>query len=472
MNNLDNILEGQWRSISFLLLFGILLLSICCTSCKKFVQIPNPPDQIIGSSVFSNDKTGISAIDGLYAQIMFSNGYLLNGGATLYGGLSSDELYNRISLIQDAQEFYNNSLESSNNTVNNNLWSAYKYIYQANTILEGLSSSTSLSSSLKKDLMGEARFTRALCYFYLVNLFGEIPLVLSTNYQVNAVQPRANISDVYAQIENDLIDAQNLLPIEYSSDNKTHPNKYAAMALLSRVYLYEQKWDSAITLSTSVISSGVYSLEMDLNNVFLINSKETIFELQPNSIFNSTYEGLEFVPTSSSTSITAYPLTTFLINSFEPGDIRFQDWIKKKEVSGITYYYAYKYKIRNSPDPANEYNVVLRLAEQYLIRAESYVRLGQIQKAQADLDIIRNRAGLLNTTTNTPSLLLQSILHERQVELFTEWGHRWLDMKRTGEADSVFGKEKAPYWNSYDTLYPIPQSQLKLNPFLTQNSGY
>jgi hypothetical protein len=115
--------------------------------------------------------------------------------------------------------------------------------------------------------------------------------------------------------------------------------------------------------------------------------------------------------------------------------------------------------------------MVIRLAEVYLIQAEARAQQGNIGGAQGDLNLVRARAGLGPTTANDVGSLLTAILHERQVELVAEWGHRWLDLKRTGMADAVLGSEK-PGWVGYDTLYPIPAQQLTANPALVQNPGY
>ncbi len=154
----------------------------------------------------------------------------------------------------------------------------------------------------------------------------------------------------------------------------------------------------------------------------------------------------------------AYGLDSALLNSFETGDLRKKHWVGRT-TTGKTYPYKFKFA---SIDTLNivEYNVVLRLAELYLIRAEAYARLGNFSSAAADLNIIRARAGLGPTTANDTASLITAIYQERRVEFFAEWGHRWLDLKR---GDSI---------KSVDTLYPIPASEIQLNPALVQNPGY
>ncbi|HEY4197438.1 MAG TPA: RagB/SusD family nutrient uptake outer membrane protein, partial [Mucilaginibacter sp.] len=117
-----------------------------------------------------------------------------------------------------------------------------------------------------------------------------------------------------------------------------------------------------------------------------------------------------------------------------------------------------------------------RLAEQYLIRAEARSQEGNVSGAQSDLNVIRNRAGLANTTASTQTTLLTAILHERQVEMFTEWGHRWLDLKRTGTVDAVMSlvlpAKGGGGWNPNMALMPLPLGDLQADQNLTQNPGY
>ncbi|HTF30713.1 MAG TPA: RagB/SusD family nutrient uptake outer membrane protein, partial [Flavitalea sp.] len=141
----------------------------------------------------------------------------------------------------------------------------------------------------------------------------------------------------------------------------------------------------------------------------------------------------------------------------------------------IEYYYPYKYKSATLDDPITEYATVFRLGEQYLIRAEARAQQGDILGATDDLNTIRARAGLGNTAATIQSDLLAAILHERRVELFTEWGHRWFDLKRTASVDAVMNlvtPQKGGTWSSNWAWYPIPDGELRANKNLVQNVGY
>jgi hypothetical protein len=481
-----NILNRKYINISSLekclnqskinLLLPFVLFTLCI-SCKKFIEIPPPKTQAITSTIFADDQSAQSAVVGIYSQMVSSNLFMFNGGLTVFPGLSADEIYNT-SPNSGLDPFSKNAIPASEfTTVYNRIWSkAYNYIYQANSILEGIANSSSLTAGTKQQLTGEAKFVRAFCYFYLVNLFGDVPMETSTNYQVNAVMPRTASAQVYQQIISDLQDAQNLLQQAYPTSRRVRPNKWTATSLLARVYLYKKDWTNAEAQSSAVINSGVYTLEtIASGNVFLYTSNEAIWQLMKET--TNTVEGATFIPSSGTVKPT-YALTTFLVNAFEIGDQRkttnATTWVKSNVNGGITYYYPNKYKQRTitSGNAPTEYLIVFRLAEQFLIRTEARAQLNNISGAQSDLNMVRSRAGLPPTIANDQPSLLTAVEHERQIELFAEWGHRWFDLKRTGRVDSILGVEKSPNWQVTDALYPIPLTEIQANPFLTQNPGY
>jgi starch-binding outer membrane protein, SusD/RagB family len=446
-----------------------LILSIILGSCKKFVDVSPSPTQIMNYKVFENDATATRAVIGIYIQMMLNNQFT-SSNTTLYAGLSADELYYYSNDLK--QEFLKNEIGFSNHDlIAIVFWNpAYRYIYAANACIEGLNKSQTLTASMKSRLIGEAKFIRAYCYFYLANLFGDVPLITTTSYLDNAIKARDPKSKVYDQIVKDLIDAEMQLTNDYPTAEKVRPNSLVASALLARVYLYLGDWNKANELSTKVINSGVYSLSTNLNSVFLKGSSETIFQLQPGASNINTWEGSTIIPTSNS-ALPTYLVTNTLLNSFETGDLRRTNWIQSRIFSGQAIYYPYKYKVQSN-QAISEYYVYLRLAEQYLIRAEAKVQLNDIAGSQADLNIIRRRAGLNNTNATDKASILLAIEKERQVEYFAEWGHRWFDLKRTNRSNTVLATLKPATWQITDMLWPIPTTQLNLNPALVQNPGY
>lgn len=457
-----------YKQISLPVAILLLMLSSLHLSCKKFVEIQPAPELIATDDIFASNQTAISACLGVYVQMRKSTLHFSNGGLSFFSALSADEIYNTaVSSIYDV--FYNNSLSANTGTIYTNMWSiAYTNIYRINAIIEGLAKST-ITDSLKRQLTGEMKVTRAFHYFYLVNLFGAVPLVTTSDYTINASLPRNSVEEIYQQMRSDLLDAQNLLKPAYPGTGKTRPNKWTASALLARVYLYQKDWANAEAQASSVINSG-YSLVSNLNTVFLINSNETIWEMASPNEASNTAQGATFIP-SSATVKPALALTNSLTGAFETGDQRKSNWVKSSIIGGTTYNYPNKYKTR-SATPVTEYNIILRLAEQYLIRAEARAKQNNIAGAQTDINTIRNRAGLPAIFAGTETAILSAIDQERRVELFTEWGDRWLNLKRVQQADAVLSIVKGNNWQPTDVLYPLPEMELDKNPFLIQNPGY
>jgi hypothetical protein len=449
------------------------LAAVCLTDCRKLLKVPAQQDQLTAAAVFSSDANAQAAMAGLYIEVMTSSRTLLNGGMSLYGGLSSDELANTApSPLIDA--FRTDELTAGNIFCGSLYNTAYNVIFAANSIIAGLGASTGVSPAVKAELRGEAEVVRAVEYFYLVNLYGGVPLVTSIVFSETEALPRDSVAGVYALIEADLQDAQQVLSPAYvsgagSAGARTRPNRLAAMALLARVALYRGQWALAAAEADTVIGSGMYRLEPGLDSVYFSGSREAIWQLQPVNSGLTTTEAGVFVPRAGLRP--GYVLRPEWLGAIEAGDARRVHWTDSVVVGGKSYVYPYKYKLTGPSPVDTEYNMVIRLAEVYLIRAEARAMQGNIAGAQADLDMVRARAGLGPTLAGDVPGLVAAILHERQVELVAEWGHRWLDLKRTGMADQVLGNEK-PGWVGTDTLYPIPAGELTANPRLVQNPGY
>lgn len=438
-------------------------------SCNGFIEVDPPKTQIVSATVFTDDRTATSAISGIYATMISSGSFAAgnSGSITIQAGLSSDE-YQNLSSSSISLEFSNNSLTPTNLTVLS-LWSSlYQTIFYANSILEGLNESTLLTTSVKRQLEGEAIFIRAFSHFYLTNLFSDVPLVTSTNYRINSTNTRDSADKVYEQIVSDLIRASALLSEDYmhASGERVRPNKYTALALLSRVYLFRGQWQEAITTSSKVIeATSLYVLETDLNKVFLMNSQEAIWQLKPVQPQSNTNEGVTF------RSLSFAAVSSSLNDAFESTDQRYEQWTTTRSLGTSTFRIPYKYKVGVSGQPLSEYSMVIRLAELYLIRAEAEAKLSNLDDAISDLNIIRLRAGLPEKNITTQFEVLDAIALERRVELFSEWGHRWFDLKRTQAVNQVLGLVKED-WQPSDSLYPVPKSERDNNPNLSQNQGY
>lgn len=454
----------------------IIGFSITLFSCTKYVETPVPKNELASSLVFTDDKTATASVTGLYSTMNQLNYYYANVLMSYLSGMQADEMYYYTGFANYDVFLQNNLLPSSQYV--QSMWvDQYSYIYQNNACIEGLTASTGLTPAVKDQLMGESYFMRAFLHFYLVNMYGDVPLITSTDWRVNNVKPREKTAVIYAQIISDLKEAKRLMGDNYPTGTRVRPNKAAATALLARVYLYTKQYAQAETEANEVITNNRYSLLQDLNSVFLANSREALWQLQPVNTANgrNTWEGFASVP-ATPTGTALFRLDSInLIHKFESGDQRLNKWTEfRKTAAGATYYIPLKYKVRTNPSLAiTEYSMVMRVAEQFLIRAEARVQQDKLETGRADLDSIRMRAGLLPLPTNLDkTALIRAVEQERKVELFVEWGHRWFDLKRTGRSATVLGPVKGVNWQATDTIYPIPSDAIRTNVFLTQNEGY
>ena len=464
-------------------LYIIFLLFAHCISCKKFIAVDPPSTVIISATAFSSDASATSAMLGIYSRMM-ENPEKFSGGATGISalcGMSADEL-TEYSTEPSRRAFYTNTLSVTNTYIY--VWWAelYNYIYQCNAILEGLDKSGSVTSEVKQHLRAETAFIRSYCYFYLTNLYGEVPLILSTDYTQNARASSASTQDLYARMVTDLQMAKQGLGEEYidarygSTSDRLRPNRHTAGALLARIYLYQKAWQSALLESDTIINSGLYVLPEDLSGVFLKNSPEAIWQLSPVAGDFSTFDGYHFILNSAPSPFTStgtVAISQELLDAFEAGDQRKSFWVGTLDADGMLFYYPAKYRQQTAAaTTVKEYQVVIRLAEIFLIRAECKAALNDVAGAQADLNTIRIRAGIPGTTANSTVELENAIFQERRVELFTEYGHRWLDLKRSNRAGLLLRPIKGIGWQPTDILYPIPQSEIQNDPYLKQNEGY
>lgn len=456
-----------------------LLFLVSCLfflSCEDYLEVGVPNQKIISKTIFEDDATAQSAMKGVYNQLAnlpFSSGG--SSSITVLAGLSGDNLSPIYETTIPFVEFDQHEI-SPDNLRNDELWSsAYNVIYSTNSILEGIENSEHLSEKVRLSLEGESKFIRAFTYFYLVNLYGDVPLLTTTDYQVNSLVFRASEIEVYDAIIEDLTDASNLLGEDYSYGERTQVIKSTALALMARVQLYLENWEEAQSYSSQVIANNQYQLLPNLNEVFLKNSREAIWQISPlgrGGSSTNTREGGTFVIDPFLFFLSEVKLNASFVQSFKNEDKRLTDWIGWSQELEV--YFPYKYKIFNSTEEATEFSMVMRLAEQYLIRAEAKARMGDLNGAIDDLDIIRNRAGLTSVEEVEQNIdqnkLLSLISEERNKELFAEWGHRWLDLKRTNRGEELFSNTTG--WESTDLLYPIPESDLLKDPNLTQNEGY
>ncbi|MFD2939201.1 RagB/SusD family nutrient uptake outer membrane protein [Flavobacterium notoginsengisoli] len=453
--------------------FSVLFLSIVFSfnSCDSFVEVELPKSQLTAAKVFEDNMTADAAMTDIYAKIRDKG--LLTGtqlGISNCLGIYTDELNFYGPPSNSGTGFYTNTILPSNSIISLFWNNSYNQIYAANAVLEGIQASSALNSKEKAQLEGEAHFVRGLLHFYLLQLFGDIPYLYSTDYKVNSTAKRIPEYEIYNNVISDLKTAEKLLPITYLNTERIRPNSFTAKALLARVYLYQKDWENAAKLSTEVIENkSLYVFENNPEKVFLKNSTETIWQFIPSLAGKNTDEGTLFYFASGPPQLVA--ISQSLMDSFTANDARKLKWTTAvSNVSG-TWYYASKYKENKSTASSKEYSIVLRLTEQYFIRAEARTHLNDHLGAKEDLHKIINRAGLADITSSSKEEILSAIAEERRKELFTEYGHRFFDLKRNSKLDITLASK--PGWETTDRLLPVPETEFLVNPNLGfQNPGY
>ncbi|WP_369769557.1 RagB/SusD family nutrient uptake outer membrane protein [Flavobacterium sp. WC2416] len=452
--------------------YKIILLAIMVFSldaCESFTEVDRPQSQLTGSSVYENAATATAALSDIYASLRDRGIASGNAqGLSILMGSYSDELqvYSNDSHVTN---FYKHNVLGSDPSVSQ-LWSnSYSQIYAANALIERLPNSI-IDNESKNQILGEALFLRAYLHFQLANLFGDIPYITTTDYSLNRIALKSAPHQVYQSAINDLLVAHNLLGETDPSGERIRANKALATALLARIYLYTEDWSNAELASQQMIDNPMYSIPDNLTETFLKDSPSVIWSLHPGLAGNNTSDAQILIFTSGPPPFAA--VSPSLLAAFETGDNRKSQWLGKITNGTNTWYYPFKYRQNTNTGTSEEYTIVFRIEEQYLIRAEARAHLNKVSGAQMDLNTIRNRAGLSNTTAATEGDLITAILHERQVEFFMEQGHRWFDLRRTNLANMIIGGLK-PAWQDTHVLLPLPESELLLNSNLQpQNPGY
>jgi hypothetical protein len=342
------------------------------------------------------------------------------------------------------------------------IWSAaYVGINRANYILDALTT-TDVAEADKNRFRGEALWIRATMYHLLAKYYGGVPLVEAPTKVVDeSINPaRSTLAETNAFIIKDLEEAATLLS---ASRNSGRATQGAANALLARMYLETGDNAKAVAKATSLIGNSSYRLLANYNDLWTgsnKNSTESIYEVQFTTA-NGNSTAFWFYPTPLGGRLGFAPSTS-LIAAYEAGDTR-----RAASIATHTNGQVYGFKYRQVAT-GNENISVVRLAEMYLIRAEANARLNApTATVHADINIIRNRAGLGNlpATVTTQAALLDAILQERRVELAFE-GFRLMDLKRHGKALALLGVP------AERLLWPVPQYERDVNPNLLQNPGY
>ncbi|MGE5447215.1 MAG: RagB/SusD family nutrient uptake outer membrane protein, partial [Bacteroidales bacterium] len=259
----------------------LILLVVFLAGCKNFLT-----EDLKGSfsteTFYKNETQALQAINGAYNAISFTN---TNNAIWVFGDVASDDAVKGGNPGDQAEISYiDNFTADANNGFINNYWKySYEAIARTNNVIANISA-ISMDETLKARIIGEAKFIRAYSYFNLVNIFGKVPLKLSPQTTQEAIHvPLSEVSAVYQQIEKDLTDAAGVLPVSYSPSDVGRATKGAALGMLGKVSLYQQKWSEAIGYFQQLDNLHIYGLLPNYADNFKLafeNSKESIFEIQ------------------------------------------------------------------------------------------------------------------------------------------------------------------------------------------------
>ncbi len=478
----------------------LIICFFAASSCSEDFTDLAPISDIATTNFYKTPEDFKAALSGAYSSLQLSGVY--GGDYYVFGDVPSDDTRPVVSgSVTNQDEFDRFYIRTTNPYISGCWDDCYKGISRCNAILDRIEG-IEINEDVKAQYIAEAKFLRAIIYFKLVRVFGDVPLVLNeiTNSDESYEYSRDPKEDVYVQIEKDLVDAESVLQVSYSNNSDVgRATKGAAAALLGRVLLTQKKYSEAATKLKSVIDLDVYELLPGYADCFKAtgkNHKESVFDVQYKS--GSLGEGNplpnSFAPENSGNAVINFGgggnnrPTTDLEEEYEANDLRkdatMQTYYMNADGVRVDYYYCSKYwdSPTTSGDNNNNYPLI-RYADVLLMYAECLNEAGYQPDgdAFAYLNEVRNRAGLEDKTSvdvQDQAAFRLAMEHERRVEFAYE-GLRWFDLVRTDRALTVLNSKAeaigilTPPLTQNNLLFPIPQSQIDINPEkIKQNPGY
>lgn len=476
-----------------LILLTIVAFSV--SSCKKFLET-EPYNSTGKNTLFETVAGAQTAMVGVYNRML--NYY--KDDFSMYGDIASDNLIGNGSTSLMANQFNFESNISDDASAVGHIWlNVYSALNNANNILAavpGLKTKFPEESNTLDAISGQALALRALFHFDLCRVYAQpykytgdashmgIPIVLKTPSPGQLI-PRNTVKQVYDQIITDLTNSLPLLEKHANATAQTEMSYQAALALLSRVYLYKGDWLQCINYANMMIADQRYQLSAPQSyaDVFLSTRPQTQSGTKIEMIFQLTYSGItagasSIVNEFSVASSAKFTASGKLRNLFDADDIRLttmfniptsginaQRYLTKKYADGVA---------SNARPPAIQ---IIRLAEVYLNKAEALFNLQRYSEAAVIIQNISQRAHpdreiIVNTTGEN---LGRQIAEERNRELCME-NHRLFDLARRGESiirgvDCNANTCLLSYPNDKFIL-PIPSRETQANPSLIQNPGF
>jgi hypothetical protein len=481
-----------------------LLMFVFIGGCEKSFLDLDPPYTQDAENYFNTADDYEQALIGAYDLLQAS--YL----TVWIGEIASDNSIAGGESVTDSKGLHEID-EMNHGGVNSELQSVFRWYYagiaRCNYILEP--KDNNLEFDGKASVVAQTKFLRAYYYFELVKFFGDVPLIVDERIGPDdaASIGRTPKNEVYAQIEQDLLDAS--ADLEWMSIEKGRVTKGAALSLLGKVYLYQDKFTEAASTLDQVINSGNYSLIADYNNLFSVANEghsETVFDVEFSGLEGGSYECLICLEGNATPGFhgirqyngpiygdgNSYNLPTQnLYDAFGGSDLRRTATIlaidafilTQPNPTSITYaqgggghtgLYNNKYikRIGEIGLPDNDLTSpvnyrVIRYADVLLMAAEAHNRNGNDGTALTYLNDVRTRVSMPNITSGGTALT-EDIWLERRFELSGE-GHRFFDLVRTGQAAANI----EGFNTGQHEVFPLPQLEIDLSGgSLDQNPNY
>ncbi|WDF69822.1 RagB/SusD family nutrient uptake outer membrane protein [Sphingobacterium oryzagri] len=446
----------------------IALFIASLTSCDSFLD-KQPLSQETNDSFFSSETNANSGVIGMYRTMTSSFAW---GQTVLTLPEFSAGHIAHASAFPEYENFATHTVTVINPWTSNVWQGVYSTINAANNIILRVPEipENSITTEKRNQFVGEAKFVRALSYFFLVRAFGHVPLKLTatTEEEDQIAIPQAAPEEIYTQIVSDLTEAQEQLPESHSSTetSKGRATKAAAQALLAKVYLYQAAFTNDYSLAAAtaeaVITSGAFELVSNYGSIWEAeNTAESIFELQ---FDDQTTNPLALV-SNDNASMLFYVRDTTIADLFQPTDNR-RDFSVVEGSNNRSYLGKFP-----NFNPPSQNVPIIRLAEILLIHAEAQARVSNSvsQAAYNSLNLVLTRANVAKPISDFTSVdaFIRFVQEEKEREMLFE-GETWFDFCRTGLALEKYDTISSE--NSF--LYPIPSTQLAINPNLQQNDGY
>ncbi|MCF8245661.1 MAG: RagB/SusD family nutrient uptake outer membrane protein [Saprospiraceae bacterium] len=472
--------------------YHLLFIAVFTLASCQGILDKDPLGTLDVNSFFKTADDAVQAVNAAYEPLLFNNGN--NNFYWAFGVVTYDEAIaggdgSRAGIVE--LDFLTHTPRTSEF---NDFWKLqYNGINQCNTVLEKLPG-IDMDEALKNRILGEAYFLRAYYYFLLTQVYGDVPMLLKITPPDELKIPKTTKSKIYQQIVEDCEKAAAWLPAQHTGGNVGRATSGAAYALAAKTFVYEKNWAKALEYVAKVKALGVFALVPDYEDNFRKNTQnnsESVWEIQHANLELGVGNSLNQWWRSKKVQGYGFcEVTQEFVDAFEVNDPRRKFTVAKNNEDYFGFIYKNSYSstrfsvkkylqvdttVTQAADGDINYTAI-RYAEVLLWEAEALAELGQVAAAQVPLEAVRARARAQSDSTATalPMIvttdkqeMIDAVRHERQVELGFEM-HRFFDLVRWGIA-----KEKLPDFQvGKHEVFPLPQTELDLNPALLQNAGY